>query len=224
MEISISLDPAIAANELEKYLEELNALKNISIHCDMMRPDYVERYAVDPHQYEYIMHNTEHPIDVHIMSTDPYDTLAYTRMFPPMFTEAHKSKFNLVSSTSSPRSICVHVETGNAFEQDILAEGLAIDLQTPIESIDKELLSKCKTITIMSVKAGKSGQSFNPAALEKVKQVKFINPNAQIIMDGGINDKNIASIKKAGVNVAVVGSYMFEAKDRAKALQKLLRQ
>ena len=44
---------------------------------------------------------------------------------------------------------------------------------------------------------------------------------AVIEVDGGINDKNVGTVKKAGAKVIVAGSYIYGAKDTVKAVQSL---
>jgi pentose-5-phosphate-3-epimerase len=66
-----------------------------------------------------------------------------------------------------------------------------------------------KTAIVMSVKPGLSGQSFMPDALDRIKALREANKDLTIIVDGGINDKNIAQVKSAGANIAVVGNYLY---------------
>jgi len=211
MEISISLDPAVGMN-LAEYINEVNLLEGVSIHCDVMRTSFVGRDAITLDEYHYIMRKSIHPVDVHLMLGNISDIVQ-------------------ASSRSLPRSICFHVEAVpsadmmirllNSIKRELgIQAGLAIDLNTPVD-IDPNLLCACDVITIMSVKAGRSGQVFDPRALEKVIEVKQIAPNARIIMDGGINAKNIAMVKDAGVDTAVAGSYVYAADDRSAAVEQL---
>jgi len=211
MDISISLDPAVGMN-LAEYINEINQLEGISIHCDVMRTSFVGRDAVTMDEYRYIMKKSFHPVDVHLMLGDISDIV-----------EASRGHL--------PRSICFHVEAVpsaammtrllNGIKQQLgIQAGLAIDINTPV-NIDPNLLCACDVVTIMSVKAGKSGQIFDSRALEKVIEVKMIAPNARIIMDGGINTKNIAMVKDAGVDTAVAGNYVYSADDRRAAVEQL---
>jgi len=202
MEISISLDPAVDNTEnLEKYISECNQIRGVTFHVDIMRPSYVPRTAVTIPQYRYIMQHASHLADVHFMT----DTADIDAILPEVLEHM------------PPRSVTFHIETIDSAaakryfeilrENDIYA-GIAIDIDTAIESIDPELLFACDVFTVMSVKAGKSGQTFQPAALEKARTLRAKFPNTRIIMDGGINDKNIADVAAAGVSVAVIGSYL----------------
>ena len=89
---------------------------------------------------------------------------------------------------------------------DSAQQGLVFDLGCDLTGYE-DLVKKCRYITVMSVKCGKSGQTFNSAALDLVKQIRALNPQAIITIDGGVNDTNIKLVKDAGVDVAVVGNY-----------------
>jgi ribulose-phosphate 3-epimerase len=67
----------------------------------------------------------------------------------------------------------------------------------------------------MSVNPGFGGQKFIPLTLPRIERLaqarNQINPNCLIQVDGGVKADNIAKIGRAGVDVAVVGSAIFNA-------------
>ena len=97
--------------------------------------------------------------------------------------------------------------------------GLAIDLGTDIAKIDP-FLKELDLVLIMSVKAGKGGQEFQKEALAKIKYVRAKNSNILIEVDGGINDKTAAQSVRAGADIVVSGSYIYN-NDAYEAIQKL---
>jgi 23S rRNA (adenine2503-C2)-methyltransferase len=64
-------------------------------------------------------------------------------------------------------------------------------------------------VIMMSVIPGASGNPFKPDAVERIAEFKKAHPNIEITVDGGINDKNIAAVKKAGADRVVIGSYLY---------------
>ena len=107
----------------------------------------------------------------------------------------------------SPRIICIHPES-------------AIDIDAPIPN-----LSQVNVVTVMCVKAGKSGQTFNEKVLPKIEKIRKKYPHIRIIADGGINAENIARVKTAGADTLVVGSFIYtmpSATQRAQAVAELL--
>ena len=78
----------------------------------------------------------------------------------------------------------------------------------------------------MSVYPGKGGQKFIESSLDKVKnikdQIRKQNQNVIIQIDGGVNNLTIQNCFKAGVDLAVVGSYLVKnfSKETIKELLK----
>jgi ribulose-phosphate 3-epimerase len=211
MEISVSLDPAVG-RDLEAYLAEVNTMSGVSYHCDVMRQPFVSRNSCTLAEYEYIINNACHPVDVHFMT----DTSVITEVL-----QGGYKKF--------PRTVWFHIEAVN----DMLAHlyffvlrnngikvGIAIDIDTSPESISPQILKSCDSILVMSVKAGKSGQTFDPKAIEKVRKIKHAAPNAAIVIDGGVKPENIIRLESA--DAVVVGSYLYNAPDRQYALEKMV--
>ena len=82
-------------------------------------------------------------------------------------------------------------------------------------------------ILLMSVNPGFGGQKFIPSIISKIKQLKKMiderDLNIEIEVDGGINPDTIDSVSKAGANVFVAGSAIFNSKDYANTM-KLMRE
>lgn len=94
--------------------------------------------------------------------------------------------------------------------------GLAIDGQTDLSAI-KVPYSDLDSVLVMTIKAGESGQIFNPSLLEKVKilsagndpSTRLARSGLVIEVDGGINDKTIVEAKNAGATRFVANSFIF---------------
>ena len=103
--------------------------------------------------------------------------------------------------------------------------GLVLDLGYKIDGYE-DLIRQASYIIVMTVKCGKSGQAFQSSPLPLIEQIRAINPTVTIIVDGGINENNVNLLKKASVNVAVVGSYAkkgYENDDFENSINRLLR-
>jgi len=88
--------------------------------------------------------------------------------------------------------------------------GLAIDGPTSLDSI-KVSYQDLDCVLIMAIKAGQSGQVFNPNCLKKVEMLKQVQHDMKIEIDGGINDKTILLAKNSGVNRFISTSFIFGA-------------
>jgi ribulose-phosphate 3-epimerase len=73
----------------------------------------------------------------------------------------------------------------------------------------------------MGVKAGKSGQEFNPIVLEKIKKLREMGFEADIQMDGGMTAETIQMCYKAGANQFSVTSHLWKAEDIDRELKWL---
>lgn len=107
-----------------------------------------------------------------------------------------------------------------------LKVGLALDLPTPVSQIEPEILNNLDAVLVMSVKAGFGGQKFDPSALKKVRELDEIRVRDdtpfRICVDGGINEKNIAQVRRAGADEVAIGAHLF-AEEITAHLQKLQR-
>lgn len=105
--------------------------------------------------------------------------------------------------------------------------GLAIDGPTDLSSI-KVAHSDLDCLLIMTIKAGESGQTFNPEYLKKVEILRQApsgawlrsaqdDPSAgsglAIEVDGGINDRTIIEAKNAGSTRFIANSFIFNSQD-----------
>lgn len=91
--------------------------------------------------------------------------------------------------------------------------GLALDGTTSLEEL-KVLIDDLDAILFMTIKAGFSGQAFNPQYLEKVKAIRD-KSNIPIEVDGGINDQTIIQAKNAGANYFAATSFIYKADARS---------
>jgi ribulose-phosphate 3-epimerase len=98
--------------------------------------------------------------------------------------------------------------------------GVSIKPKTPVSAI-KKVIKMVDLVLIMTVEPGFGGQSFMDMT-KKIRELRNMRTDLDISVDGGINDKTSKLVVKAGANVLVAGSYIFGAKDRKKAISKLL--
>ena len=65
-----------------------------------------------------------------------------------------------------------------------------------------------------------SFQAHRSTALKKIKYVRALNPEILIEVDGGINDKTGSLCVRAGADILVAGSYIYN-NDTYQAIQSL---
>ena len=80
----------------------------------------------------------------------------------------------------------------------------------------------CDLVLVMSVQAGFGGQSFNPVALDKLRQVReLVADDVLLEIDGGISPATISQASAAGAQLFVVGSAIFGKPDYQQAVTEL---
>ncbi|NLB84772.1 MAG: ribulose-phosphate 3-epimerase, partial [Acholeplasmataceae bacterium] len=190
-------------------------LKSIEIadylHLDIMDGHFVPNISFGPFISSVIQKNTNLKLDTHLMVTDPF-----------LWIE----KFNLPNT----KFITVHYEA-NLLDKSInkihdlgLKAGISIKPQTEIKEI-LDYLNTIDLVLVMSVEPGFGGQKFMTNAIEKIQQLDQIrkdkNLNYLIEVDGGINEETAELCKRAGADILVVGSYLFNSNNRRKLIKKL---
>jgi ribulose-phosphate 3-epimerase len=171
------------------------------VHFDVMDNHYVPNLTIGPLICEALRkHGVTAPIDVHLM-VKPVDRII------PDFAAAGATyiTFHPEASEHIDRTLqLIHAEGCKA--------GLVFNPATPLSYLDY-VLDKVDMILLMSVNPGFGGQSFIPAALDKLRQVrKLIDDSGLAIrleVDGGVKADNIAEIKAAGADTFVSGSGIF---------------
>ena len=73
----------------------------------------------------------------------------------------------------------------------------------------------------MTVNPGFYGSPFLPEMLDKIKKLSKKGPNLDIEVDGGVTDKTISLVDKAGANMFVSGSYIVKSDDVKNAVDNL---
>ncbi|MBQ7915049.1 MAG: ribulose-phosphate 3-epimerase, partial [Clostridia bacterium] len=76
-------------------------------------------------------------------------------------------------------------------------------------------------VLVMSVEPGFGGQKFMPSAVERIAQIRALNPDILIQVDGGINTQTAPLVKNAGANVLVAGSAIVNTDNWEKAISNL---
>jgi ribulose-phosphate 3-epimerase len=81
-------------------------------------------------------------------------------------------------------------------------------------------------VQIMSVNPGWGGQKFIESSLGRIQELRAsldaLGSEAVLEVDGGVNEKTIASVAEAGADLVVAGSAVFNDRESvANAMQRL---
>ncbi|MEM7610813.1 MAG: ribulose-phosphate 3-epimerase [Pseudomonadota bacterium] len=183
------------------------------VHFDVMDNHFVPNLTIGPMVCEALRkHGVTAPIDVHLM-VEPVDDIIR------VFADAGATIISIhPEATRHPdRSLSLIRELG-------CQAGLVLSPATPLSWLD-HVMDKIDLILIMSVNPGFGGQSFIPAALDKLREArKRIDDSGfdiRLEVDGGVKTSNIAEIAAAGADTFVAGSAIFGSEDYAKTISAM---
>jgi ribulose-phosphate 3-epimerase len=103
-----------------------------------------------------------------------------------------------------------------------LGVGLAINPETPVAAF-LPLVGTVDSVLFLTVHPGFYGAQFLPEVLDKVTELQAKVPNAEIGVDGGIKEGNVAKMAQLGVNSIYVGSAIFLQPDPAASFRRLTK-
>ena len=98
--------------------------------------------------------------------------------------------------------------------------GLAVNPESTISDIIA-LVPAVDSVLFLTVHPGFYGAKFLPEVLDKVVELRSYLPNAEIGVDGGIKEKNVAEVARLGVDVIYVGSAISLQPDPAESFRHL---
>jgi len=212
----IKLAPSILSADFARLGEQIAEVTEAGadyIHVDVMDGHFVPNITIGAAVVASIRPLTSLPLDVHLMIEHP---------------ERYVSDFVKAGADI----ITVHVEACPHLHSMVqlikglgVKAGVSLNPDTPLNSVG-EITPHVDLVLIMSVNPGFGGQSFIPATLPKIANLRRIlddrKLSAELEVDGGITADNAREIVRAGANVLVAGNSVFKAREGiSRALQSL---
>ncbi|XEG68083.1 ribulose-phosphate 3-epimerase [Edwardsiella tarda] len=186
------------------------------VHFDVMDNHYVPNLTIGPMVCKALRdYGISAPIDVHLM-VKPVDRII------PDFAEAGASiiTFHPEASEHIDRTLQLIRSCG-------CKAGLVLNPATPLSCLDY-VMDRLDTILLMSVNPGFGGQSFIPATLDKLRQVReridASGLDIRLEVDGGVKVDNIGAIAAAGADMFVAGSAIFSQPDYAQVIATMRQE
>lgn len=91
--------------------------------------------------------------------------------------------------------------------------GLALDIETPVDSIRESAWAEIDEILLLAVPMGSQGRTFDSEVLVKVKELQEEIAGRglaiKIGVDGGIKPAQLKELQTVGVDMVVIGSFLW---------------
>ena len=214
VDVAVSTDPIVDYQNIIEYAKIMQGVADF-LHCDVMNENFVQKTNYDFNLVKNINLNSLIMLDVHLMVNEPSEDLhRYIENGANIVTvhyEAFENKEDLVRAIK-------FIKDNHALA------GIAINPATPFKEV-RSFAYPCDVVLVMGVVPGKSGQELIPETIDKVKEIDNFraenNLRFKIEFDGGVNKENVKKLVDAGVDILVSGNFVFSAKNRKDAINKL---
>ena len=213
----IGLVPSILSADFTRLGEQVRAAEAAGaqrIQIDVMDGHFVPNITMGPIIVEAVRRCTGLPLEAHLMITNPQEYIE-------AFAEAGADVIIV------HQEVCPHL---HRVIQQIKGQGkqagVALNPSTPV-SLLVDVLSLLDLVLIMTVNPGFGGQDFIPEALPKISRLRQMidarDLHCDIEVDGGIHEQTVPLVVKAGANLLVAGSAVYNEKESVEKAMNRLR-
>ncbi len=182
------------------------------LHLDVMDGRFVPNISFGIPVIDAVKRICKKPMDVHLMIEEP-----------GKYAEAFKE--------AGADHLTVHIEACPNLHRNLqqikklgMKTGVAVNPHTPV-SLLQDILHDTDIVNLMSVNPGFGGQSFIPYTIVKIKELRKMIDRRKldtlIEIDGGVTLENASTILKAGADVLVAGSLVFQSEDPKEIIRQL---
>lgn len=203
----IKLAPSILSADFARLLEDVKKVENAGceyLHIDVMDGHFVPNITLGPNVVKSLRKDVNMVFDAHLMIENPDQ---YIKEFVDAGCD--------IIVVHQEACIHLHRTIQNIKSYGIKA-GVSLNPATPIETI-KHIIRDVDMVLIMTVNPGFGGQSFIESMIPKIEELKMLidseGLNVDIQVDGGIKPDNVDKVVRAGANVIVAGSAIFNSDD-----------
>lgn len=211
--------PAILTGDLDLAQAQLDlcAQAQLSVaHIDVIDGQFAPALTITPADFDELEFH-ELKIDMHLMTEEPLDFVY------ELLDQAAKSHIRTV--TAQVERMSSQSEFAKLVRANNWKVGFALDIFTPIETLELEQLASCDTVLVMNNEAGVQGQEVHPHAFEKLQELRELKDeneySFEIMSDIGVSVETVAALSEAGSQTLMAGSALWNASDFTTAYKEL---
>ncbi|MBO5630637.1 MAG: ribulose-phosphate 3-epimerase [Aeriscardovia sp.] len=211
--MSVQIYPSILSADFCDLKNELNTISTADgIHIDVMDYHFVPNLTIGEPVVQRLCEIATLPTDIHLMIENPDRwAINYAAMGATSIT------FHM-GATAAPIRLARQLHTMGA------QACFAIRPSEPVEPLF-DILNEFDTILIMTVEPGFGGQKFLNNQLNKIarlrQEITRQHLTTHIEVDGGINLTTAPLVTKAGADILVAGSSIFNSANRTQMITNL---
>jgi ribulose-phosphate 3-epimerase len=213
MELLIS--PSVLSCDFANIQRDVEMINNSTadwFHVDVMDGVFVPNISFGFPVIAAIKKHAKKPLDVHLMIEDA-----------DKYIEEFKKAGADILTVHFEASRHLH-RTIQAIKVAGMKAGVALNPHTPVDVL-ADVIEDLDLVLIMSVNPGFGGQKFIKNAILKVEQTKNLihrrGSRALVEVDGGVNLETGLELVKAGADVLVAGSFVFNSENPTATIEAL---
>ena len=216
----VIISPSVLGADFLHFENEVKRIKEAGlkwIHFDVMDGHFVNNISFGNLFLDKVSKDLDIIKDVHLMVNDPLSMVE-------KYAEAGADY--LTFHYEACKSDAEVFEIIDKIHKCGMKAGISIKPKTPV-TVVYPFLHSLDLVLIMSVEPGRGGQKFIETSLNRIYALKTkINEErvtTLISVDGGVNDITGPDCVKMGVDILVVGQYLFGHDDFSDRVERLLK-
>ncbi len=202
--------PTVLAKDITKFENDLAKVDKFAgkVQMDVIDGKFIPVETVMPEVLLTTETTTE--IEAHLMVEEPIEWIE--RCVAAGMTGV----YGQVESMTNKNDFIAKAEEAG------LRTGLGFQLETSLVGLE-EWVSLVDSVLLMSVPVGAQGQVFDNRVVDRIKKVRELSSSVTIMIDGGLDEKNIKKCIEAGGEKMefAVGSDILEADNPEEVYRKL---
>jgi len=210
----LRLAPSILTADFARLGDEVRSVSGFVdwFHLDVMDGHYVDNITFGASTIEAVNASVEQPLHVHLMIEDPGK---YVESF--VTAGADRISFH-PEVTSDPGAVIEAIASSGA------GVGLAVHPDVGLGAIEP-YLGMLDVVLMMTVRPGFGGQSFLEEVVPEITRARTMvadgGHRAEIEVDGGVKLSTLEAAVRAGGEILVAGSAIFDGVDAPAAAARL---